>query len=117
MERKEHCKDVLVLERFESKHPIISCGAVDKNESIFVTSNQCTISKCDVNVDNVKVTGQRSNDGFAFWCFGNSYVQTKRDQEFTSVDKVSIFRCVNDMAVVAEMMTSHDTMKFLWHPQ
>jgi hypothetical protein len=45
------------------------------------------------------------------------HVQTKRDQEFTGVDKVSIFRSINDMAVVAEAMTSRVSMKFFWRPQ
>ncbi len=106
-----------MLERFESKSPIKSCGVVDKNESTFVTSNQCTISKCNVCVDNVKVTGQWLIDCFASWSFGDSHVQAKRDQEFTGVDKVSNFRSIGDMAVVAETTTSCYLMKFFWHPR
>ncbi len=54
-----------MLERFESQLPIISHGAVDKNESVFVISNQRTISKQYVNVNNVKVMGQRPVNCFA----------------------------------------------------
>ncbi len=104
------------MERFESECPIISHGMVDKNESLFVTSNQSTISKLNVNVDNVnvKIMGQHSIDAFASWSFGDIHVRTKRDQEFTSVNKVFVFRCGNDMAVVAETMSSHDSIKYFW---
>ncbi len=105
-----------MLERFESKRPILLCGAVNKNESIFVTSNQCAISKCDVYVEDIKVTGQRSINCFASWSFGDSCVRVKRDQEFTSVDKVSVFRSIDDMAVVVETTTARDSMRFFWHP-
>ncbi len=94
----------------------ISLGAIDKNETVFVTFNQCTISKCNIYVDNVKVTGQCLIDCFACWSFGDSRVQAKRDWGFTSVNKVSVFRSINDMAVVVVTMTSRDSMKFFWHP-
>ncbi len=116
-EHKDCCKNVLVLKWFESKHPNISCGAGDENESIFVTSNQCFISKRDVYVDNVKVMGQCLIDCFASWSFGDGCVCAERYQEFTGVDKVSLYRSIDDMAVVLEMMTTCILMKFFWLPQ
>jgi hypothetical protein len=68
-------------------------------------------------VDDVKVMGQCLINLFASWSFRDSRVQAKRDWEFTGVKKVSIFRGINDMAVVAEMTTSRDSMKFFRHPQ
>ncbi len=67
-------------------------------------------------MDVVNVTGQRLIDCFASWSFGGSRVQAKRDRELTGVDKVSIFRGIDDMGVVAETMTSCDSMKFFWRP-
>jgi hypothetical protein len=55
--------------------------------------------------------------GFASWSFGYSHVQAKRDQEFTSNDKMSIFRSIDDMVVVAERTTSRDSMMFFWRPR
>jgi hypothetical protein len=47
---------------------------------------------------------------FASWSFGDSRLQAERDWEFAGVDKLSIFRSINDMAVVVETTTSHDSM-------
>jgi hypothetical protein len=45
-----------MLERLETKGPIVTCGVVHKNEGIFESSDQGTISKGNVNVNFIKVS-------------------------------------------------------------
>ncbi len=52
--------NVVVLQRFETERPVVPSGAVDKNESEFITSDGDTIPESDIHVNDVEVLGDET---------------------------------------------------------
>jgi len=53
-ERHETCNYILMLERFETKTPIVASRTVNEDEGVLVASNGHAITECDVDVDDVE---------------------------------------------------------------
>ena len=54
-ESHEGCNYTIVMERFQSKTPIVSSRAINKDEGIFITTNRHAVAKINVNVDYAQI--------------------------------------------------------------
>jgi len=71
-ERREGCNYIVVVERFESKTPVVASRPTHEDESVLESTNGKTISKGDVNVDNVKIFRHGAINWFPLCGLGNS---------------------------------------------
>ena len=101
---------VVVMERFEAETPIVACSTINKNHSIFVTSNRHAVAKGNINVDNVEIFGGCPIDGFTAGGFGNGSESTDGGGKFTVINEQAILGGVDEMPVVAETTASSDAM-------
>ena len=109
-ESHEGSNDVVVMEGLEAKSPIVSCSTIDKNQSVFVTTNRHTVAKGDINVDNVKIFGGCAIDGFTSGGLGNSSKGANGCGKFTVVHERAIFSGMYEMSVISELAATCDPM-------
>ncbi len=63
------CLDIILLERFEAKCPVVAGGAVNKYQSQFEAANRSAVPKCDVHMDDIPVLRMEPVDGLTTWGF------------------------------------------------
>ncbi len=105
--------NVVVLERFNTKHPVVAGGAVDKDESKFVPTNGDTVSKSNINMDNVKIFSREPINCLAAGCFRDCSICAKGEGKLTGVKQDPVFCAENNMLIVAKVATAGESMEFL----
>jgi hypothetical protein len=103
-------------EILETKNPVVTSGTVDEDKRVSETACGDTITKENVNMNNVKVERLFTVDGFSARSFRNRREGTKRDLELATIHPLTIEAGLKDMLVVAETATAEGTMKLFRGP-
>ena len=105
--------DVVVLERLETKHPVVARSAVDKDESKLESVNGNAVPKCNINVNDIKIPGKEPVDCLAAWCFWDCCICAKGERELVGIEECTIFCAGDDVLVVAKAAAASEAMEFL----
>ena len=98
------------MKQFEPKAPIETSRPINKNESIFITADGHTVSKRDINMDDVEVFGRSMIKRLAPRGFRDSRVGSNGDRKLSIVQKLAILGCVDKMSIIAESAASRQTV-------
>ena len=113
MESKKGHLDVVVLERLESKSPVVASSAVDKDESKLESADGNAAPKCNINMNDIKISGREPVNRLAVWCFWDCCICAKGERELAGVEECAVFCARDDVLVVAKAAAAGELMKFL----
>jgi hypothetical protein len=113
MESKKGCLDVVVLERLESERPVVASSAVDKDESELEPADGNAVPKCNINMNNIEISGREPVSRLATWCFWDCCICAKGDRELAGIEECAIFCAGDDMLVVAKAAAAGEAIEVL----
>jgi len=102
-----------VLERLESKLPVVASSAVNEDESEIVPANRNAVTKCNINMNNIKILGWKSVNCLATWCLRDSCISSEGEGELAGIEECAIFCAKDGVLVVAKATAAGEAMKFL----
>jgi len=102
-----------VLERLESERPVVACSAVNEDESELVPADRNAVTKCNINMNDIEILGQKSADRLATWCLRDSCISSEGEGELAGIEECSIFCAGDEVLVVAKATAAGEAMKFL----
>ena len=70
--------NVIVLEGFKAKRPVVVGGVVDKDESEFVPTDGDAVSKSNINMDDVEIFSREPINHLTAGCFGDCSICAER---------------------------------------
>ena len=103
-------------ESFESKHPVVASGAIDKHKHILETTDEDGIPKTDVDVDFVEILILRTLDGISMRGLVDRCTCAKALGEFACADPFPIASNLQKLLIILESATSGNTMELLGRP-
>ncbi len=104
---------VVVLERLESERPVVASSAVNKDESKLVPAGRNAVTKCNINMNNIKIPGRKLVNCLATWCLWDSCISAKGEGELTGIEACAVFCAGDEVLVVAKAAAAGEAMKFL----
>ena len=105
-----------MVEKFETKAPIVASRTINEDKSVLVAPNLQAIAKCDVDVHDVKKFRWCAINGLAVRSLGNRCVRADGRREFTAVNKCTLFGGLDKVPVVSELPTTCYTMQLFRSP-
>ncbi len=105
--------NLVVLEGFKAKCPVVAGGAVDEDESEFVPTDRDAVSKSNIDMDNVEIFSWEPINSLAAGCFRDCGICAEGEGKLTGVKQDAAFRAGNNMLIVAKAATAGESMKFL----
>jgi hypothetical protein len=88
------------------------CCAIDKDESVAITTNGEAVAKCDVHVDRIEVEVSGLVKRLTTFSFGDCRECPKRG-ELATIYPFTIAADLKDVLVILEFAAAHDVMKLL----
>jgi hypothetical protein len=110
---KKRGLNVVVLEGFKAKRPVVMGGAVDEVESEFVPTDGDAVSKSNIDMDDVEIFSWEPINSLAAGCFWDCGICAEGEGKLTGVEQDAAFRAGNNMLIVAKAATAGESMKFL----
>ena len=105
--------NVIVLEGFKAKRPVVAGGVVNKDEGKCVPTDGDTVSKCNVDMEDVEIFGRELINRLAVGCFGDCSICAKGEGKLAGVEQDAVFCAGNNMLIVAKAATVSESMEFL----
>ncbi len=84
-----------MLERLESERPVVASSTVNKDESELEPADRNTVTKCNINMNNIEIPGRKSVNCLATWCLWDSCISAEGERELASIDECAVF-CAGD---------------------
>jgi hypothetical protein len=115
-EKAKRRDDVLGRERLQAKSPIVTGGAVDKDERVAITANSNTVSERDVHVHGVEVIVFcmiKKATLFGYW---NCCIRAKGEGKLAAINPLSVSTDLQKMFVIPELATAHDVIELFCRP-
>jgi hypothetical protein len=91
--------NVVVLEGFKAKRPVVAGGAVDKDESELVPTDGDAVSKSSVDMDDVEIFSREPINCLATGCFQDCSICAEGEGKLTGVMQDAVFRAGNNSCV------------------
>ncbi len=101
-----------MLERLESKHPVVASSAVNEDESKLVPANRNTVTKCSINMNDIEIPGRKLVNCLAAWCLWDSCISAEGEGELTGIEECAVFCAGDEVLVVAKAAASSEAMNF-----
>ena len=105
--------NVIALEGFKAKQPVVVGGGVDKDEGECVPTDGDAVSKSNINMDNVEIFGREPINRLAAGCFRDCRICAEGEGKLAGVEQDAVFCAVNNMLIVAKAATAGESMEFL----
>ena len=102
-----------MLERLESKRPVVASGAVNKDESELVPTDRNAVTKCNINMNDIKIPGGKLVNCLAVWCLWDSCISAKGEGGLAGIEECAVFCAGDEVLVVAKAVAAGEGMKFL----
>jgi hypothetical protein len=112
LKSKKCVLNVVVLEGFKAKRPVVAGGAVDKDESKFVPTGGDAVSKSNIHMNDVEIFSHEPINCLAAGCFRDCSICAEGEGKLTGVKQDAVF-CGNNMLIVAKAATAGEWMEFL----
>ena len=95
------------------KRPVVAGGAVDEDEGKLVPTNGDTVSKSNIDMDDVEIFGREPINHLATGSFQDCSICAEGEKKLAGVEQEAIFRAGNNMLIVAKAATAGESMEFL----
>ncbi len=105
--------NVIVLEGFKAKRPVVADGTVDEDEGEFVPTDRDAVSKSNINMDDVVIFGREPINRLAVGCFQDCHICAEGEGKLAGVEQDAAFCAGNNMLIVAKAATAGESMEFL----
>jgi hypothetical protein len=89
---KKRGLNVVVLEGFKAKRPVVAGGAVNEDESKFVPTDRDAVSKSNIDMDDVKIFSWEPINSLAAGCFRDCGICAEGEGKLTGVKQDAAFQ-------------------------
>jgi len=85
---------------------------VNEDESELVPADRNSVTKCNVNINDIEIPGRKSVNCLATWCLRDSCISAEGEGELAGIEECAVFCAGDEVLVVAKAAAAGEAMKF-----